>query len=68
MLDIDEIIVSGPLLIEWAERIEDILPQKRLWIELEHLDEEQRRLQLKATGERYQAFIASLQQSAFGGG
>lgn len=67
MLDLDEMLAAGPLLIEWAERIEEILPQERLWIRLEHLGEEQRRLQIKAAGTRYENFIATLQKSAFGG-
>jgi len=67
MLDLDEMIAAGPLLIEWAERIKEILPEERLWITFEHLDEEQRQLRFKAKGKRYQNFLAQLEKSAFGG-
>lgn len=67
MLDLDEMIAAGPLLIEWAERIKEILPKERLWITFEHLDEEQRQLRFKAKGKRYQNFLTLLEKSAFGG-
>lgn len=67
MLDLDEMIANGALLIEWAERIAEILPSERLWITLNHLDEEQRQLRFKATGKHYQNFLSQLEKSAFGG-
>ncbi len=66
-LDLDEMLISGPLVIEWPERIESILPAERLWLYLEYLGEEQRRIQIKPHGERYKAFLEELRQSAFGG-
>ena len=67
MLDLDEMIMAGPLVIEWPERIERILPLERLWINLDYIDEEQRSLQFKAQGARYENIIEKLQKSAFGG-
>ena len=66
-LDLDDMLLSGPLVIEWPERIESILPAERLWLNLEYLGEEQRRIQIKAHGEHYKKFIVELRQSAFGG-
>ena len=66
MLDLEEMIATGALLIEWAERIERILPKERLWLNLEYIDEEQRRLQFTATGAYYQNMIQNLRKSAFG--
>ncbi len=66
MLDLDEMLTSGALVIEWAERIESILPAERLWINLEYIDEEQRRLQFTARGAYYQKMIEKLRSSAFG--
>ena len=34
-LDINGLQESGPLVIEWADRIQPILPDERLWINLE---------------------------------
>jgi len=43
---------QGVVCIEWAERIEEILPADRLEIEFEHLGPERRRVHLLATGPR----------------
>ncbi|MBT3313426.1 MAG: tRNA (adenosine(37)-N6)-threonylcarbamoyltransferase complex ATPase subunit type 1 TsaE [Anaerolineae bacterium] len=67
MLDLDEMLMAGPLVIEWPERIESILPPERLWVNLDFIDEEQRSLQFKAQGARYENIIEKLQKSAFGG-
>ncbi len=67
MLDLDEMIMAGPLVIEWPERIESILPLERLWVNLDYIDEEQRSLQFRAQGARYETIIEKLQKSAFGG-
>ena len=67
MLDLNEMLTTGTLVIEWAERIKSILPKDRLWINLEYLAEEQRRLQFTAQGTYYQKMIKKLRKSAFGG-
>ncbi len=67
MLDLDDMLEAGPLVIEWPERIESVLPGERLWLILEYIGEEQRRLQFKAQGTRYENFITEIRQSAFGG-
>jgi len=66
MLDLDEMLTTGSLVIEWAERIESILPKERLWLKLEYIDEEYRRLKFTAEGEYYQNMIDQLRKSAFG--
>ncbi|MCP4139624.1 MAG: tRNA (adenosine(37)-N6)-threonylcarbamoyltransferase complex ATPase subunit type 1 TsaE [Chloroflexi bacterium] len=67
MLDLDEMIMAGPLVIEWPERIESILPLERLWVNLDYIDEEQRSLQFKAQGARYENIMKELKKTAFGG-
>ena len=37
-LDLDAMLSSGPLVIEWPERMENLLPNERLWIKLEYTD------------------------------
>lgn len=66
LLDLDDMLARGALVIEWAERIESILPAERLWIVLEYVDEEQRRLQITASGARYKKMIENLRKTAFG--
>ena len=68
MLDLDEMLATGALVIEWPERIESILPKNRLWIKLEYIAEEQRRLQFTAQGAHYQNMIEKIRKSAFGVG
>ena len=66
MLDLDDMLATGALVIEWPERIENILPTDRLWINLEYIAEEQRRLQFTAQGADYQNMIEKIRKSAFG--
>ena len=66
-LDLATMLSEGPLLIEWADRIADILPPERMWIKLEHVSEEHRQMRFVAHGKRYDAIISDLNHSIFGG-
>jgi tRNA threonylcarbamoyladenosine biosynthesis protein TsaE len=59
-LDLDAMFAQGPLLIEWPERIQPVLPAENLWISLEYLDETQRQLTFLAAGDRYQKLLDEL--------
>jgi tRNA threonylcarbamoyladenosine biosynthesis protein TsaE len=65
-LDLDALLLSGPLFIEWPERIEPILPVERLWAWLEYESEEHRSLRFAARGIRYDDLLAELRHSVFG--
>jgi tRNA threonylcarbamoyladenosine biosynthesis protein TsaE len=65
-LDLDGLLARGPLLVEWAERVEPILPGDRLWAWLEYESEEHRSMRLKACGSRYESLLESLQQDLYG--
>jgi tRNA threonylcarbamoyladenosine biosynthesis protein TsaE len=65
-LDLDTMLAQGPLVIEWAERVQAILPGENLWIKLEYLDEEQRLMLLTANGKRYESLLLELRQTMFG--
>lgn len=65
-LDLDSMLDSGPLLIEWADRIEKILPCEKLWITLEHVGEEHRQMRFEASGKRCDALLSGLRRSMFG--
>ena len=39
-------------MIEWPERIADLLPEDRLWIELRYINETRRGLRIQAFGDR----------------
>jgi tRNA threonylcarbamoyladenosine biosynthesis protein TsaE len=67
-LDLDAMLVQGPLVIEWPERMESLVPRERLWLDFDYLDEEGRQMLFKATGKRYDVLLDELRQSIFGTG
>jgi tRNA threonylcarbamoyladenosine biosynthesis protein TsaE len=65
-LDLETMLVQGPLVLEWAERLKAILPDEYLWCELEYVSEEHRQMRLSACGVRYDELLAGLRQMVFG--
>lgn len=65
-LDIDRMMGEGALIVEWADRVVSALPKQRLWIVMEHVAEEQRRIQFSARGERHDHLLDRLQHAMFG--
>jgi len=57
---------EGVCAIEWAERVEPILPDERLWIVLRHLDANKRGILIRADGLRYETLLRELKRVAFG--
>jgi tRNA threonylcarbamoyladenosine biosynthesis protein TsaE len=49
---------DGICLVEWADRLRDLLPAEHLWVELTYVDGSRRRLRLLAYGERYASLLA----------
>jgi tRNA threonylcarbamoyladenosine biosynthesis protein TsaE len=66
-LDIDSMLAQGPLLIEWPERMDGLVPSERLWIHLEHISEEEREMKFRATGKRYDDLLEEIRRAAYGG-
>ena len=66
-LDLDMMILAGPVLVEWPERFKSLIPSERMWINLDHIDEEQRKMRFEARGDRYDQLLSDLRQAAFGG-
>jgi tRNA threonylcarbamoyladenosine biosynthesis protein TsaE len=67
-LDVDTMIEQGVLLVEWADRIRDALPQRRLEVDLHWMADEQRSMVFSAQGNHYQRMLAELKRLVFGGG
>jgi tRNA threonylcarbamoyladenosine biosynthesis protein TsaE len=65
-LDLDSLLENGPLVVEWADRIESVLPTERLWINLHYVDENQRDLMISAQGERYHNMLLEFRRQVFG--
>jgi tRNA threonylcarbamoyladenosine biosynthesis protein TsaE len=67
-LDLDAMLSAGALFVEWAERVEPILPPERLWALLEYESDEHRTLRFQASGKRYDALLEQLRQHIYGAG
>jgi tRNA threonylcarbamoyladenosine biosynthesis protein TsaE len=65
-LDIDSMLAQGSLVIEWPERMDGLIPDDRMWLHLEYLDEEQRQMRINSGGPRSDVLLAELRQSVFG--
>jgi tRNA threonylcarbamoyladenosine biosynthesis protein TsaE len=66
-LDLDSLLSQGPLVVEWPERVESILPVERLWAWLEYESEEHRAMRFTACGRRYENLLDHLRQTVYGG-
>ena len=65
-LDVEALVESGPLVIEWADRIEAALSKERLWVVLHWVDDSQRDMVFSAAGPRYQSLLVDLRKYIFG--
>ncbi len=66
-LDLDLMLTTGALVIEWAERIQSVLPRQRLWIKLRWIADEQRGMIFIPEGARYEKLLANFRHQSFGG-
>lgn len=66
-LDLDSMLAQGPLIIEWPERVQGLIPDEHLWIELSHVTEEERGMKFQANGKRYEELLEVIRGAAQGG-
>jgi tRNA threonylcarbamoyladenosine biosynthesis protein TsaE len=66
-LDLETMLAQGPLLIEWPERIDSLVPRERMWIRFEHVDQEEREMNFRASGRRYDDLLEMIRRAAYGG-
>jgi tRNA threonylcarbamoyladenosine biosynthesis protein TsaE len=66
-LDLETYIETGPLVIEWAERIAPALPAEHLWVSLRMVDIDQRDLVFSARGSYYESFLDNFRSRIYGG-
>jgi len=62
VLDLDNLMESGILLVEWPEKIRAALPDENLWLEMSWIADEQRRIFFIPHGLRYQQMVQQLRQ------
>ena len=66
-LDLDQMLETGTLIIEWPERILSALPADRLWVQLRWLADEQRGLVFTPVGSRFEQMVNELRHRLVGG-
>ena len=66
-LDLEAMLAQGALLVEWPERMDGLVPAECLWIRFEPMDEEERKMNFRAKGKRYDDLLDVIRQAANGG-
>ena len=66
-LDLDNMLDQGPMVVEWAERVQSVLPDTGLWVHLNYIDEIQRDLIFSARGEHYEDLLSRFRKLIYGG-
>lgn len=66
-LDIDSMLDQGPMVVEWAERVQEVLPENGLWVHLNTIDEIQRDLIFSARGQYYEELLSRFRKQVYGG-
>jgi tRNA threonylcarbamoyladenosine biosynthesis protein TsaE len=64
-LDLDTMLATGPMIIEWADRITPALPAEHLLIACRYIGDERRELLFTAHGPRYQMLLDTFRKKAF---
>lgn len=66
-LDLEAMLSQGPLLVEWADRISQALPEDHLWFRMRAINEEQRDFIVHARGDRHQEILGHFREDIYGG-
>lgn len=65
-LDLDSMLAQGPLLIEWPERMNRLIPREHLWVTLEYMDDDEREMKFKSHGKRYDDLLEVIRHATYG--
>ena len=66
ILEVEQALSNGVLVMEWAERMKSSLPPENLWIEMSWINPEQRHLIFTPNVKRYENLLNKLQKALFG--
>jgi tRNA threonylcarbamoyladenosine biosynthesis protein TsaE len=66
-LDLDAMLDQGPMVVEWAERVQAALPTEGLWVHLNYVDEVQRDLVFSGRGKYYESLLSHFRKLVYGG-
>ncbi|HOJ01662.1 MAG TPA: tRNA (adenosine(37)-N6)-threonylcarbamoyltransferase complex ATPase subunit type 1 TsaE [Anaerolineaceae bacterium] len=64
-LDLEYLLENGPLIVEWPLRVLSALPNTHIWIDLQHISEQQRMLLIKPVGSAYKNIVLQLRKQIF---
>ena len=67
-LDLDALLVNGPLVVEWAQKIISSLPEEYLMLQMNYIQEEHRSMKFTAHGAHYERLLSNLQENIYRGG
>jgi tRNA threonylcarbamoyladenosine biosynthesis protein TsaE len=65
-LDLDTMLESGAMIVEWADRIQEALPDEHLWVDMTWVDETRREMRFSASGKAYQILLDTFQERVYG--
>lgn len=66
-LDLDAMLDQGPMIVEWAERVQSVLPDQGLWVQLNYIDDAQRDLIFSGRGQYYEDMLSRFRKLIYGG-
>lgn len=66
-LDLDTLMETGAMVVEWPENIRAALPGDTLWVDLRWIADGQRGMKFTVTGARYQALLDDFRKRIVGG-
>ncbi|OGO61401.1 MAG: tRNA (adenosine(37)-N6)-threonylcarbamoyltransferase complex ATPase subunit type 1 TsaE [Chloroflexi bacterium RBG_19FT_COMBO_47_9] len=66
-LDLDNMLDQGPMIVEWAERVQTVLPDQALWVHLNYIDDVQRDLLFSGRGQYYEELLSRFRKLVYGG-
>jgi tRNA threonylcarbamoyladenosine biosynthesis protein TsaE len=63
-----DLIEEGPVVVlEWPRRVEPLLPEDRLWVDLSWVDDSRRAMRFAASGNAHTRLLSEFRKAAFGG-
>jgi len=66
-LDLESMLDQGPMIVEWAERVQSVLPDQGLWVQLNYIDDVQRDLIFSGRGQYYEDLLSRFRKLIYGG-
>lgn len=66
ILDLDRMLLNGVLIIEWPERIKEVIPKSHLWVQMQWIAVEQRHFYMMPHGRLYEKMLQKYRKQLFG--